>query len=74
MVVVEIPGPMRFVAAAIGSWWLGEIVNPGFHPIAFMLILMIPVVIIELYFYIDEQGEKSKSNTVEPESSAELLD
>lgn len=43
----KLPGPMRILWGSLGCYWLKDIVNPGFLAIAFMLLLLIPILLIE---------------------------
>lgn len=49
METVTIPGPMRIMTASAGAWWIADFINPGFHAIAIMTLLMIPILTWEFY-------------------------
>ncbi len=68
MELTKIPGPMRIIWASIGSWWLANIINPGFHAIAIMMLFLIPVLIVELYFSFPQK----QTQPATPDSRAQL--
>lgn len=45
-----LPRPLRLAWGSLGAWWLAHVLNPGFNPIAVMLLLLIPILVKELYF------------------------
>lgn len=50
MKIVKLPNPTLFVLASLGSFWLAKVANPGFMPIAFMFLLLIPVLLFEMLY------------------------
>lgn len=50
MEIISMPRPMRWVWGSLGAYWLADMINPGFFSIAIMALLMIPVLILDLYY------------------------
>jgi len=65
METIKIPGPLRITWGSLGSWYLAHLINPGFNGVAILLICLIPVVTIEIYFFIP-----AKTKFTAPESSS----
>lgn len=62
---------MRIVWGSLGAWWLAHVLNPGFNPIAIMLLLLIPVLIKELYFVESKQTVDNNIDKAVDENSAQ---
>jgi len=43
---------MRITWGSLGSWWLSHLIHPGFNAIAILFICLIPVIAVEIYFFI----------------------
>ncbi len=54
---IKIPGPMRMIWGSLAAYWLAHTLNAGFNAVAIMLLMMIPVVIVDLYFKLPVQEE-----------------
>lgn len=65
MEIISMPRPMRWVWGSLGAYWLADMINPGFFSIAIMALLMIPVLIMDLYY---PPQEEEASNSVENEA------
>ncbi|MCX7088318.1 MAG: hypothetical protein NTV00_09725 [Methylococcales bacterium] len=50
MEIVRIPRPMRWFWGSLGAYWLADMINPGFFSVAIMALLMIPILILDMYF------------------------
>lgn len=74
----KLPRPTRMIYAALAAFWIAGIIHPGFNPIAVMLLLFIPVLIIEIMYPqpdLESLVEKAQNlATIEPPVSGELVD
>lgn len=50
MEIISMPRPMRWIWGSLGAYWLADMINPGFFSIALMALLMVPVLILDMYF------------------------
>ncbi|NOT86120.1 MAG: hypothetical protein HOP02_15365 [Methylococcaceae bacterium] len=50
MEIVKLPRPMRWFWGCLGAYWLADIINQGFFYVAVMSLLMIPILIVDVYF------------------------
>lgn len=73
---------MVLVVGGLGSFWIADIINPGFNPIGVMVLMLIPILIFE-YLYpqpeleeILEQVHYRRYENPEPEilTSGELVE
>ena len=73
---------MVLVVGSLGSFWIADIINPGFNPIGVMVLMLIPILIFE-YLYpqpeleeILEQVHYRRYENPEPEilTSGELVE
>jgi hypothetical protein len=51
METVKTPSPWRLLLASLCAFWLSGIVNPAFVGIAVLILLLIPVLLAEFYFF-----------------------
>lgn len=49
MQLITPPKPIRAAWGSLAAWWLAYIINPGFHAVAVMLLLMIPILLLDRY-------------------------
>lgn len=71
MELITLPRPIRIIWGSIGAWWLAHVLNPGFNPIAIMLLLLIPILVKELYFTQQEQTTNNAADESTEENSAQ---
>lgn len=77
---IKLPNPIILVAGAIGSFWIADIINPGFNPVGIMILLLVPVLIIELLYpqpeieQLLEQSAPAETLAVAETVSGDLLE
>lgn len=54
---IKQPGMMRIALGSPAAWWVANIIHPGFHAIAVMLLMMIPLIMLEFYFSFSPKPE-----------------
>jgi len=47
---IKLPNPIVMVIGGLGSFWIADIINPGFNPIAVMIFMLIPILIFEFLY------------------------
>ncbi len=47
---IKLPHPMKLAIAGLGAFLIADIINPGFHSVAVILILFIPILLIDLFY------------------------
>ncbi len=67
---LTLPGPMRMVWGALAAYYLRDIINPAFTMIAFMFLMMIPVIISDLFY--PEEDAKTKAQSIRKALAEEL--
>ena len=69
MKIIKLPNPVILLIGSMGAFWIADIVNPGFNPVAVMILLLIPILIFELLYpqpEIEQLFEQSQPAPVEP--------
>jgi len=47
---IKLPNPIVMVIGGLGSFWIADIINPGFNPIGVMIFMLIPILIFEFLY------------------------
>jgi len=83
---IRLPSPIIMVIGGLAAFWIADIIHPGFNPIGVMILMLIPVLIVELFYPQPEleqlieqahyeavqQQIAAEPETVEEEPEAEL--
>lgn len=68
MEIISMPRPMRWIWGSLGAYWLADIINPGFFSVAIMALLMIPVLVLDLYYPPEAEASKPDANLTQENS------
>lgn len=73
MEIISMPRPMRWIWGSLGAYWLADMINPGFFSIALMALLMVPVLILDMYFPPEPEPPVGSEEVAEEDDDDELV-
>ncbi len=65
MNMIKLPNPLTILLGSLGAFWIADFISPAFNPIAFLMLVLIPVIICEIFYPQEELFHKVEQAQLE---------